>query len=259
MHLPNSCELDPDGDLILILLDRGDTDQTLVNHVKNSISISHTQNRIRTKRSLSGRSKNVMPVEETDAVTPQSSAEVADNESREIRFKVSSKHLSLVSPVFKALLRGGFAEGQKKNAGMLTEVRLHDDHPAALWLLLLIIHGQPKKVPASVSLETLIPISILVDKYELHEVAEVTTDVWFSSLEKEVMSKDDHCFEEIVQLVCISWVFRKPDMFFNMTHMTMLYSVGSLESEEAAGLPIPAVALGKLSPLASKYSCQQCV
>jgi hypothetical protein len=161
--------------------------------------------------------------------------------------RVSSKHLALASAVFKALLRGGFAESRDLDAGLPAEVRLPDVEPAALLVLLYIVHGQPKKVPGEVSLNILTHIAILVDKYELHEVAAAAADAWYDLLERKGMTKNEHSLGERYQFLCISGEFRWTNLFNSMEYSAMLSSEGNIAVEKAADLPKPANLLGECS------------
>jgi hypothetical protein len=247
MKLPESFDIDLEGDLTLILLDKGETDKELVKHLEEFISLSREQNGSRAKGSLDDQVRNARPKETPQAISSRSSSKASDSDLQEMRLRVSSKHLTLASAVFKALLRGGFAESRVLEVGLPAEVRLPDDEPAALLLLLYIIHGQPKKVPKEVSLNTLTHIAVLVDKYELHEVTAAAADAWYDMLERKGMTKNKHSLEELYQFLCISWVFRWTNMFNSMAHSAMLYSEGDIAVGKAADLPMPANLLGECS------------
>jgi hypothetical protein len=244
MELPKSCELDPDGDLTLILLDHCDTDSYLVDHLKKSISSNMRKSR-GIKRSLSGQFKNVVPTSSSSVVGQDNPPEADDCGTHKIRLKVSSKHLTLASPVFKALLRGGFAESRDLDAGSPAEVHLPDDNAVALWLLLYILHGQLTRLPRKLNLTTLTQIAVLVDKYELHEATEKITDEWFARSKKRSTAEYEHHSDEVLQLLCVSWVFRKHTAFSNTTRLAILYSKGDLATIVADDLPIPAEVFGE--------------
>jgi hypothetical protein len=258
MNLPESFDLDPDGDLTLILFDKGETDKDLVEHLERVISLSHEQNGSRAKRSPSGQTHIARQKESPPAVSERSSSEASDSDLPEIRLKVSSKHLTLASAVFKALLRGDFAESGVLDAKLPAEVRLPDDEPPALLLLLYTIHGQPKKVPEKFSLNTLTHIAVLIDKYELHEVTAAATDAWFNQLEQRGMTEYENCLEKLYQYLCISWAFRWPNMFDSTAYSAMLCSEGNIAVKEATGLPILASLLGEC-PQFYNSLCQRCV
>ena len=150
MRFPRSCELDPDSDLTLILLDHGDTEEAIVNRLKKVLgATAQSQGKPVTSQMEGPATKD------NRSLASKECQSLADYEANEMRFKTSSKHLDLASPVFKSTSAWCFAEAKDVIAGRPAEVHLPDDDPAALWLLLYIIHGKPKKVPAKVSLETL--------------------------------------------------------------------------------------------------------
>ena len=64
--------------------------------------------------------------------------------SKQIRMRVSSKHLMLASLVFKAKFQGEFKEGNTLRSSGFVEKQLLDDHPAA-WLILNEHYPQPHK------------------------------------------------------------------------------------------------------------------
>jgi hypothetical protein len=77
--------------------------------------------------------------------------------------------MSLVSPVFRAMLQhGSFKEGHDLAKGT-AEVPLPDDKPAAFQILLDIIHHRFRLVPKEIDFDTATEIAILVDKYQVHE------------------------------------------------------------------------------------------
>ena len=52
--------------------------------------------------------------------------------------------------------------------------------------------------------------------------------------------------DELLRFICVSWVFRKADVFSTMTHRAMLYSWGKASTKEATDLPVPAKVIGRL-------------
>lgn len=55
----------------------------------------------------------------------------------------------------------------------------------------------PRKAPRRVSLQTLSHVTVLVDKHELHEVAEFVTDSWFEMVERRGMTEYEHRLDEL--------------------------------------------------------------
>jgi hypothetical protein len=162
--------------------------------------------------------------------------------SQEIRIRASSEHLRLASPYFDKMLGGSWLEGNTLTTNGSVEVRLeNDEDPAALLVLLNIIHGHTRKIPRSVDREMLTKFAVLVDYYDCHEAVEVFSDMWIVGLNKtlpNIYSK------ELVQWIFISWVFNKAIPFRSMTWIAQSQSKGPLETY---GLPIPSTIVGQYS------------
>ena len=156
---------------------------------------------------------------------------------------VSSKHLSLASRVFKAML-SKFKEGEQLHTIGAAEVELHDDNPVALYLLLRILHCQSKYLPLIVNFEMLVSISVLIDKYELLEAVVTFTDMWYGAERKNMDAYFKNCPEDrFLGWICITWVLKKAVDLPVITKATILGS--QKERLTAEELPIPAKVLGK--------------
>lgn len=114
----------------------------------------------------------------------------------------------LASPVFKAMLRPTFAEGQALQSSGNVDIPLDDDHDA-FHIILDIIHCRCRKVPRSVSLKLLAKLAALVDKYSF-EAVNVYSDRWIAALEHTFTESDS---VELFYWLSISWVFRRSDFF----------------------------------------------
>ena len=133
----NPCyhELDPNGDLDLIL-QLVDSDLGQSSSCQNETPPSESES----------------PSQETRLKDHDDSFEPIKAGSDTVRFPVSSNHLRLASPVFKALLQTGFIEGDQLRANGSLELTLPDDDPDAMLVLLNIIHGYFRNVPHSFNL-----------------------------------------------------------------------------------------------------------
>jgi hypothetical protein len=162
---------------------------------------------------------------------------------------VSSKHMMLASPVFKAMLQHSrFKEGQELSATGKVEIPLSDDDPDAFTIILDIIHGRNRQVPREIDLELLSPISKLVDKYQMVEAVESFSNGWINAIEKflpaEYATLEDA--EEVHRWLGIAWVFAREDEFGRMTElMERGCGEGLAESIEEV-LPIPGLIVGML-------------
>jgi hypothetical protein len=159
-------------------------------------------------------------------------------EKLDVRMLVSSRHLILASSVFEAMLQDRFKEGQALRFTGYLELPLPDDDPVAFSTLLDIIHGHTRKVPRMVDFQLLAHIAILVDKYQLHEVVEVFSNMWIKALELEVPQS---LTDDLIPWLCIFWVFENSDKFKHMTQIIERESDGTIGVED---LPIPPRVLG---------------
>jgi hypothetical protein len=163
----------------------------------------------------------------------------------EVHMLVSSKHLMLASPVFKAMLkRDTFKEGRTLSSNGRVEVPLPDDNVAAFIIILDIIHGRNRRVPRQVSLEVMTNLSILVDKYQMLEAVEVFSDAWIEDLKVNLPEQFD---DNMGQWLAISWVFGKRVEFKTMTqYIEQQSDVSKIGNYFDPDLPIPHVIFGKL-------------
>ncbi|KAL8907443.1 MAG: hypothetical protein Q9207_001413 [Kuettlingeria erythrocarpa] len=131
--------LDPDGDVLLILNSSSSIPEDAVHRFHNEEDIDKPAN-----------GENVAAESASKDLTVEGtmSAVEADEEqdpSQIFHVRVSPKHLILASPVFKRMLQISFKEGQQLSSQGHTELPLPDDNPAALLVLLNLIHGNTRK------------------------------------------------------------------------------------------------------------------
>ena len=170
-----------------------------------------------------------------------------DECSEPIRMQVSSKHLSLASPVFKAMLSRNFLEGATLNTMGSLQMNLDDDSQA-LVVLLSVIHCQPSKIPSNIDLNLLVGIATLVDKYQLHEAAALLSGQWVSALKSEIPK--EWC-EAMYHWLFISWVFKLEEEFNFTTHAAqrcLQYPIEKSFEATRQDLPMPESVISKSRP-----------
>ncbi|KAI6565540.1 hypothetical protein MCOR04_008918 [Pyricularia oryzae] len=117
---------------------------------------------------------------------------------KELRFRLSSKHMILASPYFKTMLGGPWREADE------LELEAEDWDREALLIIMRVIHVQNQHVPRLIKLELLAKIAVLVDYYECRDAIDLAAEIWIKQLTPpEEPSKD------LVFLLLISWVFRR--------------------------------------------------
>ncbi|RPB26221.1 hypothetical protein L211DRAFT_804964 [Terfezia boudieri ATCC MYA-4762] len=121
------------------------------------------------------------------------------------RFHVSSKVLSLSSPVFRTMLnfKSGFKEGkdlaERTASSPPMELFLGDDNPNALAIILRIIHVQTRWVPQSLGPERLYEIAIISDKYDMRDSLDYWLEKWAPEQFEGTISVDKWLF---IAFVC---------------------------------------------------------
>lgn len=161
--------------------------------------------------------------------------------SGEIRMRVSSKHLSLAASHFERMFHGDWGEGNTLRSIGAVEIPLKEDDPAALLILMNIIHGRTRKVPRQVDLKTLTQLAILVDYYHFHEAVEVFSDMWVDGLKERLPQTYT---TDLVRWICISWVFQKPHEFRKVTRIAQRQTKSVIAED---WLPIPDSIVGQYS------------
>lgn len=83
----------------------------------------------------------------------------------ETEFQVSSKVLSLASPVFKALFGPNFAEGQP-SPSKASRIQLHDDDAESMRFMCAVLHHKCASANG-IGLERLERLAVITDKYDV--------------------------------------------------------------------------------------------
>jgi hypothetical protein len=153
---------------------------------------------------------------------------------------VSSRHMVLASSVFAVMLQTRFQEGWTLETKGKVEIPLPDDDPDPFTVLLNIIHGRTRQVPRRVNLDMMTELSILVDKYQMHEVVGVFSEIWIGALMDRVPKV---LTADTLPWLCISWVFGNDAAFKQVTELLM--RAGDSELEDLINeLPIPEAVVG---------------
>lgn len=172
-------------------------------------------------------------------------------QGEKISMLVSSKHMSLASPVFKAMLKHTFAEGDSLHRDGKVDVPLPDDEPVAFAILMRILHAQNDLVPTEINLQTLTDVAILVDKYRLHACASAFASLWITPLKPLI--PQTRLDKDILSWICITWVFRKDVEFDMITSIAQMYHAALPFRSGLDDLPIPAKVICKTAKLLSYF------
>ncbi|PVH85241.1 hypothetical protein DL98DRAFT_409424, partial [Cadophora sp. DSE1049] len=120
-------------------------------------------------------------------------------------------------------------------------ISLPDDDPEIFTILLNIVHGQVRQVPPEVSVKIMTGLSILVDKYQWHEIIELYVKLWMPKLKDSFPTEFTPA---VPSWISISWVFRLSAEFQHVTKLAQLESCGPLDNGQS--LPIPAYIIDQI-------------
>lgn len=95
------------------------------------------------------------------------------------RFLVSSKILSLASPVFKKLFSSHFLEGALVATQTRPEIPLHEDDPTVMGIIFSFLHYQEPDIEVEVDAKMFANIAVHCDKYDCVVAIRPWITVWF--------------------------------------------------------------------------------
>ena len=107
-----------------------------------------------------------------------------DHTPKSRRIRVSSKHLSVASPVYKALLQPHFQKGDTLAQNDTVEIKLPEDDGAAMLVVMAVLHSRHRSIPAVMTRNQLFHIASIVDKFDLLEPLEPLATIWIDLLNR---------------------------------------------------------------------------
>jgi hypothetical protein len=171
---------------------------------------------------------------------PEAADETSDN-NEDIEMRVSSSQLALVSPYFRAMLRGGWKEGQflRVDGSLRLYAEVWDWN--ALTIIMNIIHCRFRRVPREINLEMMAKVLVMVDYFECDEMIEPFSREWLGQMKPTPPNLTDLNLRDITLWIWVSWELRLKDHFKTATYLAAQYSRGPLQG---LGLPIPEKIIG---------------
>ncbi|KAK4454920.1 hypothetical protein QBC34DRAFT_490052 [Podospora aff. communis PSN243] len=106
------------------------------------------------------------PLPDTLFTAPPICIDPTEQKPGPITFRVSSERLIAASPVFKAVLTGGYKEGKPVDKTYMYEIDAEYWDVKSLTLLMYAIHAHPG-LPRNLGLKTLAKMAFIVDYYEI--------------------------------------------------------------------------------------------
>ncbi len=143
----------------------------------------------------------------------------------EERFRVSSKVLSLASPVFKAMFTSGFKESiiSTVTANNPSIISLPDDDPRAMMYLCQIIHLQQDKLVEAISREMMESLGLLCDKYQCTSAVSNFAEWWLGKLSKGLYAV------ELSRLLQAAYLLDAPTAFSSISWKLLQDQMGDFE------------------------------
>jgi len=164
----------------------------------------------------------------------------AQEPSRPVTFRLSSRHLILASPIFKAALKGGWKEGSA--VGGEFRIDAEDWNVAALAIVMDVIHGRHRRVPKEIDRNMFTMVAAIVDYYDVHEIIQPQSTAWINHLRPTTGNMGFASGQTVFCWMSISLVFGDEPIFANAVRAALLESSGPAVCPET--LPI-AFVIGK--------------
>ncbi|KAK3938711.1 hypothetical protein QBC46DRAFT_264893 [Diplogelasinospora grovesii] len=166
--------------------------------------------------------------------------------SRSWTFRLSSRHLIVASPVFKAALSGGvwkegIASSDGDGSGAFFRIDTRDWDVDALVLVMSVIHGRNWRVPLEISFKTLVNVALVVDYYQVAEALRLASSLWMY----RPLKSPESLGSEALLWVCVGWAFRDDAVFNHATRAVVFTSLRDIDDAGTLQLPIPSAVIGK--------------
>ncbi|KAF9779378.1 hypothetical protein IL306_001923 [Fusarium sp. DS 682] len=163
---------------------------------------------------------------------------------KEVRFRVSSRHLILASRTFRSMLEGPWSEATSSSNNSIRQISASDWDAVAFAVVLDIIHGRHREVPYRINLGLLTRIATIVDYYECHEVVQIFAHVWLPQTRCQLPNTYSN---EALMWLYVSWVFSEEDFLSAMTEIILRRTDGLLEMD-AKDLPLAGILSQSILP-----------
>ncbi|KAF5557800.1 hypothetical protein FMEXI_538 [Fusarium mexicanum] len=235
--------IDSDGDIELVL-NKPNTQNIIPESVLcgNAGAASHSPTTEFTNSELKGRYTIFDNFDTpTLVVEDDGDSEFAEETPDVVRMRVSSKHLTFASKVFRAMLQGSWSEGSSSSSprGSPRQVATSDWDAKALAIVLDTIHGRFLQIPKDINLFLLARIATIVDYYQCYESMEPIINLWTSRNFFERETLEPYSKISLLRLY-VAWVFENDVLFTAVARRVLSYSKGPSEFD-LKDLPIGGV------------------
>ncbi|OAP54365.1 hypothetical protein AYL99_11466 [Fonsecaea erecta] len=141
------------------------------------------------------------------------------------RLRISSKVLSLASPVFNVMLRSGFKEGNVQTTDDSPRViPLPEDDLEAFKLVCRVIHFQLDHIPQELKIESLEKLALVCDKYQCTVAMRHCAALLLQRL------SDTYVASELNRQLLVAFLLDLPTAFSDISWRLMQAQAGSFEA-----------------------------
>ncbi|KAL2125520.1 hypothetical protein VTJ04DRAFT_1885 [Mycothermus thermophilus] len=217
-------DVDPDADALLIVPPpkhdpKSQEHQPLVNGINGSHAVTEVKD-----------FDGLGILDPNDAY--QVASPPATRPQKGLRLKVSLKHLTLASRVFRTKVQYAKLGSARQSDGRVHLQLAPGFDPTAVSIVMNALHGRGSKVPKTLDLETLANVAVFVDRFQLLDAIDVYAERWISRLEDAVPTAYTR---DLIRWIYISHVFRHAEIFKAVTKVAAAQSSGPIPT---LGLPI---------------------
>ncbi|KAF7176609.1 hypothetical protein CNMCM7691_003101 [Aspergillus felis] len=164
----------------------------------------------------------------------------SDEEAGVVRYRASSKHLSLASQYFEKRLKKERGEGEELQKNGCIEMDVPDTDPEAFSILLDLMHCRTQEVPISVTFDELVELAVQVNYFICHGVLGLYPARWIEQLKAK--RPNAYC-DETVKWIFVSGVFNDCELYASVTCLAIRQSKDFINTLD---LPIPLTVTGAL-------------
>ncbi len=152
-----------------------------------------------------------------------------DTESKVLELTISSKILTLVSPVFKVMLTGQFKEAielaEWKPSSRLYILELPDDDPEATSILTKILHHKTHEITQNPSPSCLEQLAFLCDKYKCTGALKYAGGIWLRDWLAAEPGKEP-AVDDLCRLLIFAYVSDLAQEFSDIAWKLFMYHKG---------------------------------
>jgi len=142
---------------------------------------------------------------------------------------VSSKVLSLCSPVFKAMINGSFKEGielaEKRASPEPYILSLPEDDVEATAIFCRILHFKFNEIPEKPTTICLEKLAFLCDKYQCISTMSYCGGLWLRDW-LLVYDNEDPSIDDLCRLLVFAYIINRPYEFLSISWKLVLYHKG---------------------------------